>query len=296
MAASHDRNAGGFQAIALILALGVTSVYGQEKEQAVPSEGPVRMGDPEVIWDSSPAENPSAAAIPEASPTAPESALAGKTAEETVRNLLASVRPGDAYPEQYQRMLNLKDAAVPTLVQVLAESSSPWETRWFAAMALGRIGGARAREALEASVSDPLFLIRLAAVQALKIMGDASSAAVIRQALSDKAMVVRAAAADAAGSLKDPLALPILQEELFHSRNFYRGKSLWARAHIVNALVQIGSETSVPALIRLLRDADPELRSQACEALERIVSKPPVPQNVATSCETRWLAWYQRPR
>ncbi|MFH1018078.1 MAG: HEAT repeat domain-containing protein [Pseudomonadota bacterium] len=319
MAVTHDRKIKGFQAVALVLALGLAAVHGEEKANAPSAEaaapeksevleletiaprpqvedGPVRMGDPEVIWDAPPKEEPLPKPGPVSSPAAPKVGPTGKSAEETVQALLASVHPGDAYPEQYRQMLDLGESAVPTLVQVLNDPSSVWQTRWFAAMALGRIGGASAKGSLEAAAEDPLFLIRLAAVQALGILREVSSAAVVRKALSDKAMVVRASAADTTGLLRDPEALPLLQKELFEPRNFYRGRSLWVRAHIVDALVKIGSEASVPALVRLLKDQDAGLRSKACDALERLVSKPPAPADAASSCEKRWLSWYQRPR
>jgi hypothetical protein len=292
----HDRKFPVFQAVLAIFLFTIAPVWAQEA-------GPDRYGDPEVIWEPTVKEETVAPpepemkteiAPPEPAATAMESS--GLPVDEEVRAILASVRPGDPYPKQYAQMLALGEPAVPTLIRVFNDSTSVWQTRWFAAMALGRIGGSPAREALEVAVTDPLFLIRLAAVQSLGNLGDPISAPALRKALADKAMVVRASAADALGQIKDREAVPLMEKELFESRNFYRGRSLWARPHIVDALVEIGSESCVPTLVRLLKDTDPEMRSKSCDALARLVSDPPPPATGAVSCETRWQTWYQRSR
>jgi HEAT repeat protein len=149
---------------------------------------------------------------------------------------------------------------------------------------------------LEQGLVDPLFLIRLAAAQALGKTQDPKAAKALRLALSDRAMVVRSAVVDSLAELKDRDAIPLLRAELSAERSFYRGRGLWIREHIVDALAVIGGAEAVDAIVSLLKDEDPLILQRSCAALSKLAPEAPPAKEEDLSpgaCAQQWLAWHE---
>ena len=171
----------------------------------------------------------------------------------------------------FDRLLELDDAAIPRLSKVLADGNARYDQRWVCARALGRIGGPKSITALKATLeTDKFSMMRLAAIHGLKDINDAGSYEPLVKALKDEAMVVRSAAADALGALGDPRAVKPLVDALDREDNFYRGRSLWVRRHIVDALAKIESRAAVAVFIDKLDDADRGVALAAINGLEKI--------------------------
>lgn len=211
---------------------------------------------------------------------------------EKVRSIIQSVLPGQEYPKEFRQILQIGPRAIPTLVEIFQDSAALWQSRWIAAMALGRLGGKKASDVLKVGLNDPLFLLRMASAQALGNMGDLSTVPEIRKLLSDRALVVRASVADTLGVLKDRDSVPALIKELSASRNFHRGKSVWIRQTIMKSLGAIGDERAVPALMAALQEKELTIRLEACEALSRITPQAePAKLERKESCVTEWTNW-----
>src|SRR5207249_2352076 len=186
---------------------------------------------------------------------------------------LASDTQMDEPPTQsaFDRIVGLDAGAIPRLATVLKDGNARFDQRWVSARALGRIGGKPATKILRSTLqTDRFSMVRLAAIQALKDLNDPGSYEDFLKCLSDEALVVRSAAADALGTLGDARAVDPLTKALNREDNYYKGRSLWVRRHIVAALGAIESRSSVKTLIKALDDPDPMVTREAVSALERV--------------------------
>lgn len=171
------------------------------------------------------------------------------------------------------------------------------DTRWMAAMIMARIGGQAATERFLKAMQSPVFYVRLAAIKGLEVVAfqqpgvplPATHLTTLHDALNDKAWVVRAAAADTLGKLGNRESLAHLLKELNQDRNFYRGKSLWVREHIIEAIGAIGGSESIPALIECLKEEDNAITQAALKALN------PLQHETLTEFNSskNWLSWWK---
>lgn len=188
----------------------------------------------------------------------------------------------------FERLLELEKAAVPRLSAVLKDNNAKYDHRWVSARALGKIGGKDAITTLRKTLeTDKFSMMRLAAIQGLRDSGDAGSLDAFVKALNDDAMVVRSGAADALGSLGDPKAAKPLIDALNREDNFYKGRSLWVRRHIVDALGKIESRSAVATLIQALDDTDHTVSVAAVSSLERVTK---VSFRVPAKNQAEWLS------
>lgn len=200
----------------------------------------------------------------------------------------------------FDELVRFDEPASAHLAVVLHDQNANFNQRWVAARALGKIGGPVAtKELRETLAKDKFSMIRLAAIQGLKDIRDEGSFDAYVKALGDDALVVRSAAADALGALADPKAIPSLVQALDREDNFYKGRSLWVRRHIVAALGNTESRSTVPVFIKALDDADPNVHREAIAQLERVTKvtfKVPAANeddwmNKATP---KWKAWWEQ--
>jgi HEAT repeat protein len=212
---------------------------------------------------------------------------------ERIRKIIASIPPANDYPAELDRIVEIGSQGVPVLIPIFEDASAPWQSRWIAGMALGRLSTAAACRALERGISDPLFLVRMASIQALSRSGDRSAGPLLRKALSDPALVVRSAAVESLERIRDRQAVPDLIRELSAPRNFHRGRSLWIREQIIGALGTIGEEGAIRPLLTVLRESEMGLRLCACSALARIDPAAPPASLPASdpSCVEGWTKW-----
>ncbi len=194
--------------------------------------------------------------------------------------------------KDFERIVAMRERAVAALGEVLRDPDARYDNRWVAARALGRIGGEAALKSLRSALAEDRFsMIRLAAIHGLKDLNDAASLDAFVKALGDEAMVVRSAAADALGVLGDARAAPALIAALDREDNFYRGRSLWVRRHVVSALGAIQSRTALPVLIKALDDPDPSVGREAVASLERLTQVLPRPPTEKTAAS--WKSWWE---
>jgi HEAT repeat protein len=188
----------------------------------------------------------------------------------------------------FDRLIELEKAAVPRLSAVLKDANAKYDHRWVSARALGKIGGKDSIAQLRSTLANDKFsMMRLAAIHGLKDSNDAGSFDVLVKALGDDAMVVRSGAADALGSFGDARAVKPLVDALNREDNFYKGRSLWVRRHIVDALGKIESRSAVATLIMTIDDADRTVGIAAVASLERVTK---VSFRVPATNQTEWLA------
>ncbi len=183
------------------------------------------------------------------------------------------------------------DKLIDQLDRYLNNPDLDIDKRWSAAVVLGQLGNKPATTRLRNALRNKVFLVRMAAIKGLEIVHDASVLDDLHSALRDRAMVVRAAAADALAVYAHRTSLPFLAKELMQERNFYRGKSLWVRKHIIHAIGNIGGAESLPSLIACLQEKEAVIVDVALNALNPTShgQRNSHPDQTAR----RWIEWWQ---
>jgi HEAT repeat protein len=202
--------------------------------------------------------------------------------------------------QDFESLVDMGNDAVPILGKILRDSEVAFDQRWVCARALGKIGGPDVSKRLRTTVTNERFsMVRLAAISALGDMSDQSAVPTLVKALDDDAMVVRSAAADTLADLGDTSAAPHRLRSLERKDNYYKGRSLWVRQHIVAALGQLRSREAVPKLIELLDDDDTRVGREAIRSLERVTKLtfrvPDHKKNqYAEAVVPKWKAWWDK--
>lgn len=159
-------------------------------------------------------------------------------------------------------LIKIGEPAIDALIETL-NVSDPY-TKSLAIEALGKIGGAKAINALKRSVSDPSRLVQVSAATALYLMGDKSHQKVIIDALNNSDVGVRAAAAKAAAEVLESPS----EESLIKLMN---DSDATVRNYAAIALGKAKSAQAVPVLIKAMKsDTDETVKNSAKDALEKI--------------------------
>ena len=126
--------------------------------------------------------------------------------------LMKGPRTDRSYDQVAYDLAKLGPSAVPALIRALRESD--WPVRCVAALALGKLGDARAIEPLIAALKDKDKNVRYSAASALGELGNARAVGLLIAALRDEDEDVRRSAARALGELGDARAVEPLKELL----------------------------------------------------------------------------------
>ena len=172
------------------------------------------------------------------------------------------------------------DRAQGSVVDLLAKTGPPafrpllgalgsdsGQARWLAAMALGKLGDARAVERLTALLADTMPTVRIEAARALGRLGDARAVDALVALLKDTDDGAQAMAAWALVKMGPKRAVAPLIDALKSNQQSWKG-----RAAVAWALAQLQDPRAVEPLI--------DAMSPANDAGGRNVSTP-----------TRWIAW-----
>ncbi len=246
-----------------------------------------------------PAEEPPAEAIDEEMPA---DLVVVEADIDPIREQLSLIAnplmPEERAQKLFDQLVARRDEVLPTVAAVYRDANSSDMENWVAARALGRIGGKPAMRTLMAGVDSPRIITRLGAVSGLGILGEKESASALERALFDKAATVRAYAADSLAALQSRSSAPALADALNLPANFFHGKSMFVRRHIIEALGEVGSIAGIDALIGTLQDPEPDLAIAASTALTKITGAtfrdPSLPPEAAPSESevAQWRSWW----
>jgi hypothetical protein len=194
--------------------------------------------------------------------------------------------------EQFEQLVARGDGIVPDLIAVYDNSNVDSRVRWVAARALGRLPNSDSTRALLAGLGDPDGFVRVASIKALQDQRETRARPQLLKLLNDKGAVVRSAAIDAlavVGTAKDSAAIAA---QLTDPDNFFKGQSLFVRAHAATALGELGGPGAVEALISVVEDPDPVLREAAEAALRKLSGLEETPAGRGGPRD-RWAAWWK---
>jgi HEAT repeat protein len=166
--------------------------------------------------------------------------------------------------------LEAEAAAGPLTTRL--EDSDP-RVRGVAARSLGRVGGPDAFASIVGLLRDPDPVVRELAILGLEATGSQEIVSAVVPMLADPEMGVRSVAVSALGHAEGreaarALALVVVGDPDGHTRSMAAGALSKRTAE---------ADVAVPALVRLLGDADPGLRGEAAWALAELASDAAVP-------------------
>jgi len=187
--------------------------------------------------------------------------------------LLVAALTGDYpdYQEAFKAMGELGEVALAPLIAAL-EQNGDWPVRVRAAIALGKLGDARAVKPLSVAVKDDEeWPVRKDAANALGELGDARAVEPLLVALKEKkddySYEVQMAAAAALAKLGDPKAAGPLADVLKRDHEWP------VRQAAAQALGEIGDARAAEPLRAALKDAEERVQASAAEALEAVTSR-----------------------
>lgn len=158
--------------------------------------------------------------------------------------------------------LGLRDA-LPELIGALADPDS--SVRIVAAAALWRLPDSSAVPGLIVGLRDPDSSVREWCALAVGVTGDQRAAAPLAEALADPAPNVRLEAVRSLARIADPVAMDAL---VLRVRD--EDESLETRLEAVNAIAAVQSPDKANALVRLLDQANLDVRMQVVRALGQV--------------------------
>ncbi len=223
------------------------------------------------------------------------------------RNAIQKIFPGQVPIEQteaalslpfknrIQTIMNQGPKGYKNLRTIAFNKRASMEARWRSIISMARIGGPLAMPEIERSLVDSQWFVRSAGLYALARVDRAKAKIWASQFLdNDQSLLVRVAATKVLKRIKDKSTLGILWQKLHSKENFHRGKSLFIRPKIVEALSQIASPAQSFRFIQLLDDKDDEVRTASVKALESIhrikLGKTDEPSTFKASY---WKKWYE---
>jgi hypothetical protein len=243
----------------------------------------------------------------------PTTIIANPTTTEKLNDLLAyakNIDVTDSQLKEYSQKVWSSDVAendhsnminmMNELESYLHNEKGEINKRWIAAMTMARVGGDTVSDKFIKALESPNFMVRMAAIKGIEVIGTqkpnvSKLLPYLNKSLNDPAMVVRTAAVDALGKIGERQSLSLLIRELNNQRNFYRGKSLWVREHLIDSIARIGGNESVPALVSCLREDESLIVQKVLQALNPMMD-PAAASNLGKEFNTTknsWLAWQQ---
>lgn len=202
-----------------------------------------------------------------------------------VRNIL-----NEAPVERIKSLKKLsQQKRIHALTSLASSKQASIRTRWRAITALSMIDKQKAIPVVEQALSSGHWYLRNAGMVAIVHADSSRAKHWALHLLKDPALVVRTAAVQALKKLNAVESKESLWQELYSAKNFKKGKSLWVRRHIVEALSKFENPGSEKKFVKVLRDQDESLYPAAIQGLERITGK-----SMRGSVEKQRLAWINK--
>ncbi len=176
------------------------------------------------------------------------------------------------------RTLEMKQKAVPVLINVMKRSDYPERNRWVATFMLGRIMGKKSSSFISKFASHPNWMMRLASLKTLLALGQDQYKGIYARALKDDAMVVRMQALDNIKKMKIKSLAPYVWAMLYDKSNYAGQKGDRKRAHIIKqAITAVGDlefkKAKKPMLTMIQNEKYKDVFSELDYSLNKLTDK-----------------------
>jgi len=147
------------------------------------------------------------------------------------------------------------------------------QTRWKALIIMAQSDPDRALKDLQAASRSKEWFIKNAALMAMQLTHPTEARTMAKTLLTDKALIVRSAAVKVLEASLAHEERQVLWTELQQPYNFHKGKSLWVRPQILNALAEKPESTDLKGFVAALHEKEPQMHVAALIAIEKITGR-----------------------
>ncbi len=173
-------------------------------------------------------------------------------------------------PHRRSRFFQKKPHYFTDLEHIFQKQSSPPSMKWKALMSMSRLHPQKTKTHINQALNSSDWFLKNAGLIALEIVHPESAARKASEFLDHPALMLRAASVELIHRRKAKQYKGLLWTQLTASQNFRKGKSLWIRYTIAQALSDFSSPSDQNLFFTLLGDKDPRIHSIAVRALQRI--------------------------
>ena len=193
------------------------------------------------------------------------------------------------------RLMTLKgkNGILRQLLEVALDGKEPLKMRWRAITTLGELSPNQAVPYLEKMLQSKEWFLRNAAMIAVSHADRPTVMKWAEKLLNDKSLIVRTSAVQAIKKIKGIELQDVLWEKINSKENFHRGKSLWIRKHMADALSSFANKGEEQKFLRLLLDHDKRLHPFALQALRRITGEKIAVNKPLEESRAAWLRYYK---
>lgn len=165
--------------------------------------------------------------------------------------------------------VSLENASFDELKKDLKKFSHQMERSWYTILRMGKSHPKSSKSYLKSLLKDRRWYIRSAALKALSKHHRKETLLAAKVLMDDPALIVRAGAVEVVKELGGKELSSYLWKKLYSSENFRKGKSLWIRKKIVEALASFSQEKDIENFVRVLTDKDQRLYPSAISAIQK---------------------------
>ena len=163
-----------------------------------------------------------------------------------------------------------QNKAITCLENIAFSKEEPMRLRWMAITSMIKLDHKTAYSHLRRALLSPVWFMRNAGLISLEQYKPKEALAWANRLLYDPSLVVRTVAVNIIKKHGDKAFKARLKQALNAPQNFYKGKSLWIRHHIVSTLAQFATPDEIHFFTKLLDDQDQRLHTPAALALKSI--------------------------
>ncbi len=192
------------------------------------------------------------------------------------------------------RLVNLakRPLILEHLHQLALDEKQSLKIRWRAITAMGEMAPLKSQPYLEKLLVRKEWFLRNAAMIGISHSDRPTVIKWAGELMNDRSLMVRTAAVQAIKKVKGVELQDLLWEKINSKENFHKGKSLWIRKYIADALASFAEmeKGEDDKFMKLLLDEDKRLHPFAIRGLSKATGKSVAPDK---PLEQRRLAWIQ---
>lgn len=159
---------------------------------------------------------------------------------------------------------------LPCLIRFSLDYSLSDYKRWYVVMAMTKLAGKAILPHLELLKNDEhsSWVIRMAIAKSLSVISSNKANDLLNIMLDDRSMLVRTVVVDLISQNKNQSSFLFLLSAIDSKENFYKGKSMLIRKHIIDAIYNVGGKKAKKLLTAKLNDSDKEVALRAKKYLD----------------------------
>ncbi len=175
-------------------------------------------------------------------------------------------------------VFNLKNKAVPTLINVMKSADYPEKSRWWATFLLVKVMGTKAEAFVAKFYKHPAYFMRLASLKALNHLKNTKYKGLYALALKDDSMIVRLQALQNINDLKLTDMAPSVWNMLYDKSNYNGDMGKLKRGSLIRLAIKtlgdLGFGESKKAMLQMISSKKFEdVHVELDYALEKLTGK-----------------------